>query len=849
MAYTYTDPVSSTGNPAIGFRMGYEVVSQGIVDGEPQSTINVVLQAQRTNSSTTNKQSAATTMTIDGATSTKSLNFNVASYSIGSQYWYTIWTISSVTITHNSTTGEKSISLAFDINLSGTSATRGYHTWTGLALPTIPMGSTLSLNATSYTISSSNPTATATISKYNTNYYHKLIWYLGTTQIAYQNVTKSSTNPQNKTYTLTAAAWLPSMPNVTSASGSCVLRTYSDQNYSNQVGVDSVVSFTVVCTKTPTVTISVSPSGGISNQWIGGFVRAVMNATATPAETGGSTIAKYEYLINGSVAKTNTVSGATSDSWTSGILNAGSYIFGVSITDSRGLTATATTPAPPDPNAITVESYANPSITNISIFRSNGSGQRLDTGTSIYIKAKATATGTGNSITTFKAFTKLSTASSWEDKGTIDKTGTNASEFSGYANTNSYNVKLEATDTLGVKSTYTTTINTASYTMDFKVGGLGIGIGKVAEEDNLLDSAWDIKSAKNIRSDGYFRGKSGGTQYVSKIIVVPQYTPSDLGLSSGTNLAFFTAWMKKICAEYSSAIAYGVFIGSVATGSAGTVIWHCYHTSSGLVDGLPAHSSGIYIPYAEQTTLYRFGTSSGTAWFRKQYCVDDYAQTFAGAKTFTGIPLISQGQYNRIRFKPPFSTNNGNDTYGPASIFAYTGSASEITSNQMQFRFYSPTASSGSTTYTSYYEAYSLPACDVGRTSTGAYDILTSKSKVTIAQGGTGQGAPSTVTTGVVSSVSGATLSVQNARKWGKVCDLYLEFNAGTVAGNGNITATVASGYIPALAASGCGYWSQSPFIAQLDSSGNLNIRNASGTSRTFSTTSPLRIALSYQIA
>lgn len=835
MAYTYTDPVSSTGNPAIRFRMGYEVVSQGIVDGEPQSTINVVLQAQRTNSSTTNKQSAATTMTIDGATNTKSLNFNVGGYTQNT--WYTIWTISNQTITHDTATGQKSISLAFDINLSGTSATRASHTWTGLALPTIPMGSTLSLNATSYTISSSNPTATATIHKYNTGYYHKLIWYLGTTQIAYQNVTKASSNPENKTYTLTAAAWLPSMPNATSASGSCVLRTYSDKGYSNQVGVDSVVNFTVVCTKTPTATISVSPSGGISNQWIGGFVSAVMSATATPAETGGSTIAKYEYLINGSVAKTNT-SSSTTNSWTSGILNAGSYTFGVRVTDSRGLTATATT------STTTVESYANPSITNISIFRSNGSGQRLDTGTSIYIKAKATATGTGNSITTFKAFTKLSTASSWTDKGTIDKTGTNASEFSGYPNTNSYNVKLEATDALGVTSTYTTTINTASYTMDFKVGGLGVAFGKVAEEDNLLDSAWDIKSAGNIQAVGQFRGKSVGSYNIGKVILVPHYSFTNLGVPSGNDLTYWTAWMKKVCEDYPN-LTNTLFIGGGYPSGRGMVLWYVYNTSAVDAEGLPQFSRGYYVPYtataANQVETDYFGTGSYTPYYIPTWSITSSAQTIDGLKTFASGSGVRDASSPIWYF---FRTNGGK----LGNIFALGKTVnSKTVMDRMYFREYSHDSTTGDPI--EWWDNYRLPSVAANKTTTNNYEILTSKSKVTIAQGGTGQGAPSTVSTGVVSSVSGATLSVQNARKWGKVCDLYLEFNAGTVAGNGNITATVASGYIPALAASGCGYWSQSPFIAQLDSSGNLNIRNASGTSRTFSTTSPLRIALSYQIA
>ena len=106
-------------------------------------------------------------------------------------------------------------------------------------------------------------------------------------------------------------------------------------------------------------------------------------------------------------------------------------------------------------------------------------------------------------------------------------------------------------------------------------------------------------------------------------------------------------------------------------------------------------------------------------------------QIFAGIKTFS-----NNGQYPIIRFKPAHSTNNGNDTYGPASIFINAGSSSVVSKNNMQFRMYSPTSTSD-TTYTSYYEAYLLPDITVGRTANGAYSILTTKNTVTIAQGGT----------------------------------------------------------------------------------------------------------------
>lgn len=116
--------------------------------------------------------------------------------------------------------------------------------------------------------------------------------------------------------------------------------------------------------------------------------------------------------------------------------------------------------------------------------------------------------------------------------------------------------------------------------------------------------------------------------------------------------------------------------------------------------------------------------------------------TAAGTNSFSGrIQIYTGTQYPVLAFKPSHSTNNGENTYGPATIFVNAGSTTEITYNRMYFRVYSPTASSGKTTYNGYYDQFVLPAADIGRTSdtgNGSYDILTTKNAVTFAQGGTG---------------------------------------------------------------------------------------------------------------
>lgn len=105
----------------------------------------------------------------------------------------------------------------------------------------------------------------------------------------------------------------------------------------------------------------------------------------------------------------------------------------------------------------------------------------------------------------------------------------------------------------------------------------------------------------------------------------------------------------------------------------------------------------------------------------------------------------------------------------------------------------------------------------------------------------------SEVTSGIVSS-SDVTISEQHAIKYGKVAQLTIRVY-GTIAAGANANCTVISGWRPFERATGAGYYSQSAFVAQLATDGGLTIRNASATSRTPTSTTPLTISLTYILA
>lgn len=97
-------------------------------------------------------------------------------------------------------------------------------------------------------------------------------------------------------------------------------------------------------------------------------------------------------------------------------------------------------------------------------------------------------------------------------------------------------------------------------------------------------------------------------------------------------------------------------------------------------------------------------------------------QTFAGVKKF-----YRDDRYASICLGTTHATNFQNEKYGPTAIVADFGHDSEIRGNRIWFIQYSPTAATGSYTFTGNREIYKLPWCENGMTESKEYAILTTK--------------------------------------------------------------------------------------------------------------------------
>ena len=414
-----------------------------------------------------------------------------AEYSIVASSGYSSPPWKSGSITGN-TDGTKSvtISFSFDGYTTDERGANGFNT-TGqatVALYTIPRKSSCSMSATNL-----GSTGTISISRASSSFTHTLTYTFGnaTGTIA----TKTSSTSVSWTPSLTLANQIPN-----STSGTVTI-TCSTYNGSTLIG-------STTCTATLSVPSSVIPTmtsltatrvdGTVPSSW-GIYVQNKSKVTLTingAAGSRGSTISAYSITGGG-------YSG-TSSSLTTGLLTtSGTISFTAKVKDSRGRWSAEKTVS------ISVVAYSPPTFTNYLTQRCNSSGTVTTNGTygrGLINFTYASCSGK-NTITTAVAY-KRSTESSYTTTSVTFSSGTAFIFGGGNLSTDySYDICYTLTDVFG-SIIVVDSLSTASVLMDFKAGGTGIGVGKVAETDNLFDVGMNAKfrgtvSGKVASLDGY----------------------------------------------------------------------------------------------------------------------------------------------------------------------------------------------------------------------------------------------------------------------------------------------------------------------------------------------------------
>ena len=456
--------INNTFRTGYAIRVVWEVTSQSEANNTSSVTAKVQLVSLGSSYTINSSASKSGTLTING---TKySFTFTA---SLSSNQTKTLFT-KSVTVTHNSD-GTKtcafSATAGIDVTLSGTYW--GDVTASGNGVfDTIARASSISSVTASVAVNGTN-TCTVNIDRKSSAFTHTVVWKIG-------SYSKTTTGAGTSSSYAIPTSWLNAIPNATEGTATVQVTTY---NGSTKIG--STVSKTFKITVPSTVVPSISSvtlaeaESGIATQF-GGYVQNKSKLKVTISATGvySSTIKSYKTTILGK--------NYTASSFTSGFLtSSGTVNVAVTVTDSRGRTATTT-------KSVTVIAYKVPTITSFTGFRSLANGTENYEGTYLnaFINYSIASVGSKNTAT-YSIEYKLKTATTW----TVLTSGTayalNINQVSASAILgidNSYDIRLTIKDFFGT-ATSTFDIPTAFTLIDYNASGKGIAFGKVSERDGI----------------------------------------------------------------------------------------------------------------------------------------------------------------------------------------------------------------------------------------------------------------------------------------------------------------------------------------------------------------------------
>lgn len=470
-----TSSAMSTTNTYIKYTIECIQNSQNVSNNT--SNVTVKVRVWRTNTGYTTYGNGTVYCKINGTTYTAGITSSQGITSGGIQIFS-----KTLDIGHN-TDGSKTLSMSAWISHDRFSSSEQSYSQT---LSTIPRASTLKLSATSINAGTS---VTLTITRASSNFTHDAYFTFGTRTYS---IGKGLTT--TGTYTIPLEC-LDQVPNATVGIGTIRLYTLNGGTIvgSHDVGVTINVPSNIVPSFSSLSITRVD--NGVPSSW-GVYVQGKSKATLTingAVGTYGSSIVKYTIQGGGYSGTSNTL--------TTGTLNtSGTNTFTATITDSRGRTATKTV-------TCSVVDYESPKINSFTAVRCNSSGTESDEGTYVKVTPNLTysTVSSKNTLNAVVAY-KTAAATSWSSNITVTSGKSVIIGGGGISVNTSYHVRLTINDSFS-SSVMTVDIPTASTTLDFRKGGKGIAIGKVAESDGL-EVDWVAKFNKQVDMNGVTNLKS-----------------------------------------------------------------------------------------------------------------------------------------------------------------------------------------------------------------------------------------------------------------------------------------------------------------------------------------------------
>jgi microcystin-dependent protein len=383
------------------------------------------------------------------------------------------------TVSHNSD-GTKQITLAFTANCTYSASIGSANGSVVLSLPAIPRITTPTISAV--TLGSA---ATITLTPASSAFLHTLRAKFGSraeTTIAAQT---AATN----------ISWTPSLdeanaaPNATSVAGALYCDTYSNGVLlgTTQLSISAAIPASVV----PTGTLSFSEAEAALVTQFACYVQhnSKLNVSISAAGVYGSSISSISTTVNGATYSGNSFS-------TNELSTAGTNTIRVTITDSRGRATVLT-------GTFEVVAYDSPSVQSVTVFRCDAAGNASNTGTYAMVAVTGAISSVSNKNTrvlkigykrkseTYYTDTTFALAS-YSVNGNYRIGGTLSNQYT-------YDIRVTLGDYFGEAYGYID-LSTAEVILSVRSTGMGLAVGKVAEEDSF-DVGWPARFRENVQFD------------------------------------------------------------------------------------------------------------------------------------------------------------------------------------------------------------------------------------------------------------------------------------------------------------------------------------------------------------
>lgn len=478
-------------------RLGYQVNSQDIANNK--SNVSLRLEVRSIKAAYCTKGTGQTT-TIDGTKVADNKSFDMSS----TNTWKTFGT-KTMDISHNA---DGTCSVSKSGSFTATAGSSDYSLRSGSAKvtvspPTIPRASDPSFNVYSLALDGSSRVTVYT-NRASSSFTHRAYYSIdeGTT---WNNLNLSSSEQSAASFT-----WLPStniinqIPNSTSVRCWIKLETYSGSTY---IGSHSTaLTLTVPNNILPSIS-SISISEGntdVSSKNWGVYVQNKSKLLISISASGNYSSTIKNYSITGIDNKTYNSANFISDA----LQNAGTQTITVTVTDSRGRTASKTA-------TYTCISYTNPIISLFGASRCNSDGSANEEGSYIkytFVGSISPVNNKNNKL--FRIGYKRTSESTYTYKTIINSAyeinKTTAEILSDviFDASYSYSLSFEAQDsfTLTKKEMQ---LSTGFSILDFHSSGKGMAIGKVSEKDAFeVDLPTTINKDINIKANIVSSGNS-----------------------------------------------------------------------------------------------------------------------------------------------------------------------------------------------------------------------------------------------------------------------------------------------------------------------------------------------------